>query len=98
MKLHQKGFLLVELEKVPSLWDDAIVEMTLKAYGQSGSYCGKAVRVALEELAAAGLISRVETKLRPQGQKPVLSFRYAVTDFGRTRMADTGLLKTQETA
>jgi hypothetical protein len=92
MKLHQKGFLLVELNSVAGMWDEELIARTLSAYGHSGEYWENSIRVALDELAAAGLIARVESKLKNIRGKPMLTFFYAVTDFGRTRMIDTGLL------
>lgn len=92
MKLHQKGYLLVALNKTAGLWDGDLAAMTLRAYGKSGDYWEKSVRVALEELAAAGLIARVQSKLANAGANTRLSFQYAVTDFGRQRMKDTGLM------
>lgn len=92
MKLHQKGFLLVELNAAPDgLWDDELVRRTLRDYGQSGSYWEKSIRIALEELAAAGLTARLQSKLVNADGAVRLSFQYAMTDFGRTRMRDTGL-------
>jgi hypothetical protein len=93
MKLHQKGFLLVELNSVSSLWDEELIARTLREYGHSGEYWENSIRVALDELAAAGLIVQLQSKLKNTHGKPMLTFLYAVTDFGRTRMVDTGLLK-----
>lgn len=92
MKLHQKGYLLVELHRSGDLWDDDIVSRTLREFGHTGSYRDKSVRVALEELAAAGLVSRVQSKLEQRDGREMVSFQYALTEFGRTRMQDTGLL------
>lgn len=92
MKLHQKGYLLVRLNKTGGLWDSEISAMALREYGQSGGYWENAVKVALEELAAAGLISRVQSMLTTADGRPTLSFQYAITDFGRQRMIDTGLI------
>ena len=36
MKLHQKGFLLVELSRSASLWDEELIARTLREYGLSG--------------------------------------------------------------
>ena len=33
MKLHQKGFLLVALSKVDSLWDQSLIAQTFEEYG-----------------------------------------------------------------
>ncbi|AGK57318.1 hypothetical protein HYPDE_28193 [Hyphomicrobium denitrificans 1NES1] len=92
MKLHQKGFLLVELNSVAGLWDEDLIARTLREYGHSGEYWENSIRVALDELAAAGLIIRLQSKLKNIRDKPMLTFFYAVTDFGKARMMDTGLL------
>lgn len=93
MKLHQKGFLLVELNSVSCVWDEELITKTLREYGHSGEYWENSVRVALDELAAAGLITRLQSKLKNIRGKPMLTFLYAVTAFGKARMMDTGLLK-----
>lgn len=92
MKLHQKGFLLVTLSQADSLWDDQLIASTLREYSLTGDYWEKNLRVALDELAAAGLITRLEEKLESVRGKPRLLFHYRLSDFGRTRMHDTGLL------
>lgn len=93
MKLHQKGFLLVEMSKVTDVWDELLIDKTLREYGHEGEYWDNTIRVALDELAAAGLLKRLESRLKPVHGKTKLTFRYALTDFGRARMLDTGLLE-----
>lgn len=92
MKLHQKGFLLVELNSVEGMWDEDLIARTLREYGHSGEYWENSIRIALDELAAAGVIARLQSNLKTIRGKPMLTFFYAVTEFGRTRMMDTGLL------
>lgn len=94
MKLHQKGFLLVELSKVGSLWDYELVGMALAEYRLSGKYWINTLRVALEELAAAGLVSRIGEQLDDGSHAGVgkILFNYQLSEFGRSRMRDTGLL------
>jgi DNA-binding transcriptional regulator PaaX len=90
MKLHQKGFLLVALSQQLDLWDYQLIEQVFTEYGQAGSYQEKTLRIALDELSAAGLIKCIEHKLNTVTEQ--LLFRYQLTDFGRLRMLNTGLL------
>ena len=92
MKLHQKGFLLVTLSKHHSLWDDQLIVQAFIEYNFSGDYIEKTLRIALDELAAAGLINRIEEKLETNTNRIKLLFRYQLSSFGRERMRDTGLL------
>ena len=95
MRLHQKGFLLVELSKFNNMWDDDLIEKTLNEYDEFGDFREKTLRIALDELSAAGLIKRVESKLVMINGKEKLLFKYQVSDFGMSRMRDTGLLLPQ---
>ena len=92
MRLHQKGFLLVELSKFSNMWDDELIEKTLNEYEEFGDFREKTLRIALDELSAAGLIKRIESKLETIDGKAKLLFKYQVSDFGISRMRDTGLL------
>lgn len=92
MKLHQKGFLLVTLSKNNKLWDHELIVLAFIEYNTSGSYSEKTLRIALDELSAAGLITRVEEKLETNNRQAKLLFRYQLSDFGSARMIDTGLL------
>ncbi len=91
MKLHQKGFLLVTLNKNNQLWDYELIFRAFLEYNISGNYNEKTLRIALDELSAAGLITRIDEKLETVQQQKML-FRYQLSDFGRSRMIDTGLL------
>ena len=94
MKLHQKGFLLVELSKHESIWDSDLISIVLEEYKLSGDYWFKSTCVTLDELAAAGLIARIDSRLdeRLFVSKVRVMFKYQLTDFGRARMHGTGLL------
>lgn len=92
MKLHQKGFLLVELSKSPSMWDYQLLEKVFAEYEQHNDFREKTLRIALDELSAAGLIKCIENKLDTVNGKSKLLFNYQLSDFGITRMVDTGLL------
>lgn len=50
MRLHQKGFLLVELSKFSNMWDDELIEKTLNEYEEFGDFREKTLRIALDEL------------------------------------------------
>lgn len=94
MKLHQKGFLLVELSKHESIWDSDLIATVLEEYKLYGDYWFKSICVTLDELASAGLIARIDSQL-DEGlfvTKVRVMFKYQLTDFGRTRMYSTGLL------
>jgi hypothetical protein len=94
VKLHQKGYLLVQLAGVTALWEAELIARATEAYGLKGQYAENGVRVALDELAAAGLITRIESRLEqtsPAVEERVV-FRYGLSGFGQTRMLDTGLL------
>lgn len=92
MKVHQKGYLLLALNKSGTIWDYELIKMTLLEYNESGAFREKTLSIALDELAAAGLISRVEEKLESIDDQSKLCFKYKLSDFGVSRMVDTGLL------
>jgi len=92
MKLHQKGFLLVAISQSGGIWEQQLIEKVFTEYNESGDFREKTIRIALDELTAAGLIKRVENKLETFNGKTKLLFKYQVSDFGITRMVDTGLL------
>jgi len=98
MKLHQKGFLLVELSQVTSIWDSELISKAMKEYALDGLYWMNGFSVALDELAAAGLVVRLESKLDDGTHFALgrLMFNYKLSDFGRERMIDTGLLSPME--
>lgn len=95
MKLHQKGFLLIELSKHESIWDSDLIQTVLEEYNHHGAYWFKTTCVMLDELAAAGLVDRIDSRLdeHPPTAKERVMFKYRLTEFGRTRMSNTGLLK-----
>jgi hypothetical protein len=94
MKLHQKGFLLVAVSRQDMVWDYELVAMALAEYGISGRHWINTIRIALDEMAAGGLIERIEERLDDGAHVEAgkVLFRYRLSDFGRGRMKDTGLL------
>lgn len=92
MKLHQKGFLLITLNKAGSMWDYQLIKKSFNEYDEPGDFKEKTLRIALDELAAAGLIKCIENKIEVNNGKEKLLFKYQLSDFGISRMVDTGLL------
>lgn len=91
--LHMKGYVLRLFAEQGPLWTDQVVEAVESEYGVSGAYWRGTVRLTLVDLYAGGLLSEQEATVDPartQGEERVL-FRYALTDFGRERMAQSGL-------
>lgn len=94
MKLPQKGFLLVTLYQSRNLWDFELINLAIAEYGLKGNYWINHFSIALDELASAGLITRIGHRL-DDGEaitKDRLLFEFALSDFGKQRMFDTGLL------
>ena len=68
-------------------------------YELQGHYWINHFSIALDELASAGLINRIGHRL-DDGEaiaKDRLLFKFALSDFGRQRMLDTGLLEGETT-
>jgi hypothetical protein len=93
MKLHQKGFLLQRLALAESRWDHELVAEAMAEYGLAGRHWINTLRVALEELAAAGLVNRIGQQLDDGTHAGVgkVLINYRLSEFGRARMRDTGL-------
>ena len=88
MKLPIKGFLLQSLSRSGDRWDDSLIDEAFVEYGLSGRQWRNTLSVALDELASAGLTERRDFRLSGE----MLGFCYRLSDFGRQRMRDTGLL------
>ncbi len=94
MAIHVKGRILQYLLGNEPLWDYQITEKILREYNLSGEYWKGTVRVSLADLFSCGLIESVAEEIDDGthfGCDKVL-FRYRLTDFGRSRMQDTGLV------
>lgn len=94
-KIHMKGYLLCTLHGSPDgLWDHEIVAATLEEYRLSGGYWKGLVRVTLADLYSSGLIEHAGEALDDgvHFARGRVLFKYRLTDFGRRRMTDTGLL------
>lgn len=99
-RLHMKGYVLQLFAARGPLWTDEVAEAVAAEYGVSGPYWQGTVRLTLVDLYAGGLLSEQEATVDPSrtdGEERVL-FRYALTDFGRERMAQSGLATIHEGA
>lgn len=91
--LHMKGYVLRLFAERGALWTDEVIDAVSSEYGVSGPYWRGTVRLTLVDLYAGGLLSEQDATVDPertQGEERVL-FQYALTDFGRERMAQSGL-------
>ena len=95
MKMHQKGFLMVQLSQCNSMWDYELITKMLSEYSLSSLHWTSTIRVALEELASAGLVTRVAAKVSDGTHAGIgkVLFEYKLSEFGRNRLNDTGLLQ-----
>jgi hypothetical protein len=91
--LHMKGYVLRLFADRGPLWTDEVADAVSREYGVSGAYWMGTVRLTLVDLYAGGLLGELDVTVDPartEGQERVL-FRYELTDFGRERMAQSGL-------
>lgn len=92
-ELHIKGYMLQLLARTGAMWDYEVAEGVMTAYGLSGDYWYGTVRLTLTDLYSGGLIEELEATIDPTkslGEEKIL-FRYQLNDFGRERMAQSGL-------
>lgn len=92
--IHIKGRILQHLANNPKLWDWELADLILKEYDLAGDYWRGTVRVSLADLFSCGLIESVEEAIDDGirfGRDKVL-FLYRLTDFGKARVRDTGIL------
>lgn len=91
MKLHMKGYILQLLSTGKARWDGDIAHRTCQEYGKpEDDYWTGSIRAILADLYSGGLVQTPEDALDEATGK--MHFRYAITEFGRQRMADTGLI------
>lgn len=99
-KIHTKGRMLQIIlahtkgRNNKGIWDYDIARQILKEYGLSGSYAMGNVRLTLTDLSSGALIEIVEEKLdngEHFGEGKIL-FKFALTDFGKERMQETGII------
>ncbi|WP_332673915.1 hypothetical protein [Aromatoleum sp.] len=89
-KIHIKGFILQLIAQTDGMWENEIAASVCEEYGRPGPYWQGAVRVTLSDLYSGGLITSLEERFDAYSDK--MRFRFGLSDFGRRRMADTGLL------
>ena len=94
-RVHIKGYVLQKLLRDGPLWDYEVVDAVENEYGLSGEYWAGTVRLTLTDLYAGGLLDEMGTDVDPArtGGKEKILFRYQVNDFGRDRMAQSGLME-----
>ncbi len=94
-KIHMKGFILQLLSEHPEgLWDYQVKQAVLGYYNYTGSYWTGEVRATLTDLISGALLDELEDKLDQDeyfGKDKVL-IKLKLSDFGRQRMLETGLL------
>ncbi len=94
-QLHIKGRLLEVLAERGPHWDYELADQIAAEYREAkGEYWHDTVRLTLADLYSSGLIASTEEKLDPErtyGREKLL-FRFALTEFGRERMQQMGLL------
>jgi hypothetical protein len=89
-RVHIKGYILQLIAQAEGMWDNEIASSVCEEYGKVGTYWHGAVRVTLTDLYSGGLVTSVEERFDAYSDK--MRFRFKLSDFGRQRMADTGLL------
>lgn len=93
--LHIKGFMLVLLYQHGEMWDYDVADLVMREYGYQGDYWYGTVRLTLTDLYSGGLLDEIDTKVdsnKSYGVERVL-FKFALSDFGRERTRQAGLLK-----
>ena len=92
-ELHIKGYMLELLGGNGAMWDYDVADAVMKEYGLSGDYWYGTVRLTLTDLFSSGLLDELETAIDPEksGGKEKLLFKFALNDFGRERMRQSGL-------
>lgn len=94
-EMHMKGYMLQLLARNGASWDYEIAKSVMDEYGCSGDYWYGTVRLTLTDLFSGGLVDEVETTIDPEKSfgKERLLFKFALNDFGRDRMRQSGLLE-----
>lgn len=95
-ELRPLKFRLLELfsDEKPH-WDNEIVVQVQKEYEMNSDFERDSINFDIIELASGCMLEAVETKVDEQGiyKKGFLLHKYIITDFGKTRASDAGLIK-----
>jgi hypothetical protein len=89
-----KGLILEQLGRNGRMWDYEIADEVMNQLGLSGEYWYGTMRLTLTDLFSGGLITECGTDVDPSkslGEEKIL-FRFELTDFGRKRMDQAGLV------
>ncbi len=92
--MHFKGYMLQMLAERGELWDYEIAGAVMRDYELSGDYWYGTIRLLLTDLFSGGLIDELDTAVDPDksfGKEKIL-FKFRLTDFGRERMQQSGLM------
>ena len=99
-QVHIKGRLLQLLEEGPR-WDYELAERIAEEYSEArGQYWADTVRLNLADLHSGGPVMAEDEAVDPSktfGREKVL-FRFALSEFGRQRMQESGLLTRERVA
>ena len=92
--VHMKGRILQYLIEKQPIWDFEIADKIQTDYEVEGAYWKGTVRALLADLSSCGLIESVEEQLDNGTHFGIdrALFCYKVTEFGKERMRDTGLM------
>lgn len=95
-RVHVKGRLLQLLDEEGALYDHELASRLAAEYGEAETaYWHDSTRLTLADLSAGGLVYPLEDDDEIDPERtfgvPKLVRRYALSDFGRRRMDESGL-------
>jgi len=93
-KIHMKGRILQMLEPGEPMWDYELANKLIREYElPDNEYWYGTIRVILTDLFSGGLIEPEDEKIDPEKShsKEKLLFKFALTEFGYSRMQNTKL-------
>lgn len=98
-KIHFKGRILQMLQPGEPIWDYEIANRLISEYELPDTeYWYGTIRVILTDLFSGGLIEPEDEKIEPEKSfgKEKLLFKFALTEFGYSRMQDTKLVTSRK--